>query len=77
MKSPQRSPSRERPCSATIGNSGQSDAPHLHFHVVDGRDPLASEGIPVVFDSFGHDGVIHRDEMPVGGWVVDFKPLTK
>lgn len=56
-----------------IGNSGATDAPHLHFQVTDGQDPLASEGIPFVFDSFSRDGVIHRDEMPLGGWVIDFK----
>lgn len=35
-----------------IGNSGNSDAPHLHFHAVDGPAPLASEGIPFTFDEF-------------------------
>jgi murein DD-endopeptidase len=35
-----------------IGNSGNSDAPHLHFHVVDGPAPLASEGIPYEFMEF-------------------------
>ncbi len=35
-----------------VGNSGNSQAPHLHLHVVDGRSPLASNGIPYVFDRF-------------------------
>ncbi len=34
-----------------LGNSGNSDAPHLHFHVMDGPNPLASNGLPYVFDS--------------------------
>lgn len=34
-----------------LGNSGNSDAPHLHFHVMDGPDPLASNGLPYQFDS--------------------------
>lgn len=35
-----------------VGNSGNSQAPHLHLHVVDGSSPLASNGIPYVFDRF-------------------------
>jgi hypothetical protein len=34
------------------GNSGNSDAPHLHFHVMDGPDPLKSNGLPCVFKKF-------------------------
>ena len=35
-----------------VGNTGNSSAPHLHFHVVDGPSPLASNGRPYVIDSF-------------------------
>ena len=38
-----------------LGNSGNSDAPHLHFHVMDGPDPLASNGLPFTFKSFRLD----------------------
>ncbi|OBG87096.1 peptidase M23 [Mycobacterium sp. E802] len=38
-----------------LGNSGNSDAPHLHFHVMDGPDPLASNGLPFTFTSFRLD----------------------
>lgn len=35
-----------------VGNTGNSQAPHLHLHVMDGPSPLLSNGIPYVFDSF-------------------------
>ncbi|MCF6386592.1 M23 family metallopeptidase [Mycobacterium sp. MBM] len=35
-----------------LGNSGNSDAPHLHFHVMNGPDPLKSDGLPFVIDRF-------------------------
>lgn len=34
---------------AQCGNSGASDTPHLHFHVMDGEDPYASESIRIQF----------------------------
>jgi len=35
-----------------VGNSGNTQAPHLHLHVMDGPSPLQSNGLPYVFDSF-------------------------
>jgi hypothetical protein len=35
-----------------VGNTGNSQAPHLHLHVMDGPSPLLANGIPYVFDSF-------------------------
>ena len=35
-----------------LGNSGVSDAPHLHFHLTNSNDPLSGEGIPFAFDSY-------------------------
>ncbi|GJF13710.1 peptidase M23 [Mycolicibacterium cyprinidarum] len=38
-----------------LGNSGNSDAPHLHFHVMNSPDPLRSDGLPFVFSRFRLD----------------------
>jgi hypothetical protein len=35
-----------------LGNTGNTDSPHLHFHVMDSPDPLASNGLPYVIDTF-------------------------
>lgn len=35
-----------------IGNSGNSEAPHLHFSVGSTSDPYSAEGLPYVFGSF-------------------------
>lgn len=37
---------------AELGNSGNTDAPHLHFHVMDGPDPLMANGLPFVIKNF-------------------------
>jgi hypothetical protein len=39
-----------------LGNSGNTDSPHLHFHVMDSPDPLASNGLPYVIDAFDVEG---------------------
>jgi hypothetical protein len=38
-----------------VGNTGNSDAPHLHFHVMSAPDPLRSNGLPFVFTKFRLD----------------------
>ena len=35
---------------AKLGNSGNTSAPHLHFHVMDGPSVLGSDGIPYVIE---------------------------
>ncbi|NCT66862.1 MAG: M23 family metallopeptidase [Rhodanobacteraceae bacterium] len=41
---------------ALLGNTGNSTEAHLHFHVSDAVDPLASEGVPFAFDAFEATG---------------------
>jgi murein DD-endopeptidase MepM/ murein hydrolase activator NlpD len=60
-----------------VGNSGNSTEPHLHFHVSDGPDHLASEGLPYVLDGFevaaGPAGFERRaGELPMNNAVVRF-----
>ena len=52
-----------------VGNSGNTDAPHLHFHVMDSPSPLASNGLPYVFRSFVGEGTVTSsfDHLDAGG----------
>jgi hypothetical protein len=53
-----------------LGNSGNTDTPHLHFHVMDGPSPLLANGLPYVFTTFTDQGQL-ADEQPLftGGTV--------
>jgi murein DD-endopeptidase MepM/ murein hydrolase activator NlpD len=41
-----------------LGNSGNSDEPHLHFQLMDANSPLGAEGIPYHYTSFTVTGVV-------------------
>lgn len=41
---------------ALMGNSGNSNATHLHFHICDAKSALGCEGLPYVIDAFKVQG---------------------
>ena len=43
---------------AKLGNTGNTSAPHLHFHLMDGTSTLGSNGIPYVIDTFEYAGAV-------------------
>ena len=53
---------------ALLGNSGNSDAPHVHFGIEDGPFPIASDGVPFVFSSFTTPGAVTNsfERLPPG-----------
>lgn len=40
-----------------LGNTGNTDAAHLHFHIMDGPSPLQSNGLPFVYSKFSGSGL--------------------
>jgi len=41
-----------------LGNSGNSDAPHLHFHIMSTPHPLEANGLPYRFSNFTVEGTL-------------------
>jgi murein DD-endopeptidase MepM/ murein hydrolase activator NlpD len=41
-----------------LGNSGNTSAPHLHFHIVNSPSVLGSDGLPYVIDKFDFTGQV-------------------
>lgn len=57
---------------ANLGNTGNTDAPHLHFHVMSTPDPLRSNGLPFVFSNYELTGQMAT--MDALGPLLDGKP---
>jgi len=55
-----------------LGNTGNTSAPHLHFHLMDGTSVLGSSGLPYVIDSFEVAGQLSSEQFKAsevqGGW---------
>jgi len=45
---------------AKLGNTGNTSAPHLHIHLMDGPSVIGSNGIPYVIDAFEYDGQVSK-----------------
>jgi murein DD-endopeptidase MepM/ murein hydrolase activator NlpD len=55
-----------------LGNTGNSDSPHLHFQVMDRPSALDANGLPFVFDEMEFEGmatgtIADLDKNSVGG----------
>jgi len=46
---------------AKLGNSGNSAAPHLHFHIADGPELRTSRGIPIELKKYTKTGIFDFD----------------
>ena len=58
-----------------LGNSGNSDAPHLHFHVMSTPDPLRSDGLPFTFTAFQLDSRLTGDlDSLLNGQTAELEP---
>jgi Peptidase family M23 len=49
-----------------LGNSGNTNAPHLHFNVTDTASPVTSEGIAYVFEVFDLMGTTTAEQAVAG-----------
>ena len=62
-----------------LGNTGNTSAPHLHFHLMEGPSVLGSNGIPYHVDSFAITGQVSGADFAAatgveGNWSKGFLP---
>lgn len=54
---------------ASVGFTGSTSGPHLHFHIADAGSPLGAEGLPFVLDRFKVIGSYGASDLFTdGGW---------
>jgi len=53
-----------------LGNTGNTDAPHLHFHIMDSPSPLEANGLPFTFTTLTGEGRISQPGVLQTGAVV-------
>lgn len=53
-----------------LGNTGNTDAPHLHFHIMDSPSPLEANGLPFTFTTMTGEGRISQPGVLQTGAVV-------
>jgi Peptidase family M23 len=49
-----------------LGNTGNTSAPHLHFHLMNGPSTLGSDGLPYIIDSFEFAGAVSAAQFGEG-----------
>jgi len=67
---------REGEILGMLGNTGNTDAAHLHFHVMDGPSPLQSNGLPFVHRRFTGQGLVTDEQLLQTGAVVPIDPAV-
>jgi hypothetical protein len=68
-----------------LGNSGNSTEPHLHLHIMDSPDPIASDGLPFLIDRYQDQGdladfdsawdskgILRKKELPLQNRILRF-----
>jgi len=57
-----------------VGNSGQSQGPHLHFQMMDGPNPFFDQGLPMKFSHFSAGGQFYDKPMTIPTRMIVFGP---
>ena len=52
---------------AKLGNTGNSDASHMHFHLMNGPSVLGSDGVPYELDTFDYVGQVPVEQFMAMG----------
>ncbi len=48
---------------AKLGNSGNTSESHLHFHVMNGPEPLTATNLPWELDTFSYEGEVSPETL--------------